>query len=194
LSLSRLTVAGKTRTSAVIALPVKRWRAAARSSQLQPEAWTGGTDLVGRDDPVVQPSLRSDTDLSIHLRTIRGQMPTAWLNGLCGVCPLVRIELHDPLSSARRQSGILAHVHPVPVPKCCGFDASCFLGRGRMDTLSKGHNQPTRQLAWWLLAIGTRALIPTRSSSESYIDCRQCPVGRINHGTGQFVVSGIADL
>jgi hypothetical protein len=49
--------------------------------------------------------------MQAHLRTVRGQTPAASATA-SGVCPLATCP-YNPLSTKRREPGILVHVHPV---------------------------------------------------------------------------------
>ena len=62
----------------------------------------------------------------------------------CGSCgglrrlPAQHFE-HDTLSTARRQTGIVMNVHPVP-RESLKLRNSSFLGRGRVDNLMEAHS------------------------------------------------------
>src|ERR1700733_7898671 len=49
-------------------------------------------------------------------------------------------QAHDPLSTARRKTGILVHVHPVPLLRKVKSRNLIFPGRNRMDNLWKVHS------------------------------------------------------
>ena len=50
-----------------------------------------------------------------------------------------RNQFYDPLSTTRRQAGILMHVHPV-LPWNLKLQQLSFLGQNRMDNLLKAHS------------------------------------------------------
>jgi hypothetical protein len=64
--------------------------------------------------------------------------PNGFRNGLRGL-PAQSLA-HQPLSTARRQTGILVNVHPVPSPKKLKSRNLIFPGRNRMDNLLKAHS------------------------------------------------------
>lgn len=88
----RLTVAGETPVSATICLPVQRWRRRASTCAMIGSG-VGRFSLCGRDDRSCSPAAPSVLKRRHHLRAVD--------------------QPHQPLSTERRQTGILVDVHPV---------------------------------------------------------------------------------
>src|SRR5215218_4548809 len=124
----RLTVAGETPTVLAMCWPERRCRRKATT-------WSTMVGLVaarsrrGREERSTSPARPSAWNRATHLRAVRGQTPAARA-AACGVCPTLKDGAHDPLSTERRQTGILMDVHPVLLGtlKC---DTSSFLGPNR---------------------------------------------------------------
>ena len=129
----RLTVAGETPASAAICLPVQRWRRRA-STCATTAAGVGRRRRCGREERSFSPARPSASKRATHLRTVRGQTPAARAAAF-GVCPL-RTCAHNPLSTKRRQTGILVDVHPV-LRESLKRRNSSFLAQDRMDNLLK---------------------------------------------------------
>jgi hypothetical protein len=107
---NRLTVAGETPVSVAICLPVQRWRRSRPISSTTTRG-VGCRSRCGREERSCNPSNPSQRYRSTHFRTVRGQTPAASATA-SGVCPLSTLS-YNPLSTARREPGILVHVHPV---------------------------------------------------------------------------------
>ena len=155
----RLTVAGEMPSSAAICLPVRRYPTqSSPPARQRPAALAGANGVAANCDRSAQPGPHADSDQPTCERSA-GRRPR-FGNGRSRL-PALDLP-HNPLSTTRREPGILMHVHPV-------LSFGTLKLRQLQFPRSEPDGQPieSSQLERFPPATGLSPLIPAKAGIQS---------------------------
>ena len=135
-------MAGETPVSEAICLPVQRWRRSRSISTTT--AWgVGRCSRCGRDERSCNPASPSRRCRTTHLRTVRGQMPTASATA-SGVCPLAT----GPVQCALNRAASAGHSPQRGKAERCPNMCRCAPSGGAVSSASTAHAVGRRKGPW----------------------------------------------